>query len=239
MVKQTILVVDDDPRIRSLVASNLIKRDYAVYEAVDGEAAIAYLESNTPELVILDLVLPGVSGNDVCIWIRRQALDIPILVLSAHDEEDLKVRALDSGADDYVTKPFNTEEFLARLRALMRRSSSETSETSKIQIEGLTIDLKGRRAFVDNADMHLTRTEFALLATLAKSCDAVLTHDELLARVWGQEYRGSSHYLHVYLGRLRKKMSDKYSALLETISGMGYILHSQMPVAPSSEFESE
>jgi DNA-binding response OmpR family regulator len=96
---------------------------------------------------------------------------------------------------------------------------------AKIQIEGLTIDLKSRRAFVDNADMHLTRTEFALLATLARNGDAVLTHDELLARVWGEEYRGSSHYLHVYLGRIRKKMSDKYSPLLETVAGMGYLLH--------------
>jgi two-component system KDP operon response regulator KdpE len=225
-------VVDDDPKIRRLVSANLTKRNYLVHEAADGEQALAYLRHTIPDLIILDLVMPGLTGNDVCVWIRRQGLDVPIMVLSAYDDEDLKVRALDAGADDYVTKPFRTEEFLARLRALMRRSAIDTTDTTHqtIEIEGVTIDITGRRVFVDSIDVHLTRTEFALLATLAKSSDAVLTHDELLARVWGEEYRGSSHYLHVYLGRLRKKLTDQYSALLETVSGMGYILHSKLPV---------
>lgn len=112
----------------------------------------------------------------------------------------------------------------------MRRVGSDSpSEGDKLTVEGLVIDPKSRRAFVDEADMHLTRTEFALLATLAHNADAILTHDELLAKVWGEEYRGSNHYLHVYLGRIRKKMSDKYSSLLETVAGMGYILHSTLP----------
>ncbi len=231
MYKTSILVVDDDPKIRKLLSVNLAKRDYAVREAANGNQATALIEEDPPDLVILDLVMPGMNGNDVCIWIREQGLDMPIIVLSAYDEEELKVKALDSGADDYVTKPFKLEEFLARMRAVMRRAGSSdlSPAEAKIQIEGLTIDLKSRRAFVDNADMHLTRTEFALLATLARNGDAVLTHDELLARVWGEEYRGSSHYLHVYLGRIRKKMSDKYSPLLETVAGMGYLFHSTLP----------
>ncbi len=224
----SVLIADDDPRIRRLVSANLEKRNYLTYEVADGAQVVSYLEKETPDLVILDLVMPGMSGIEVCTWMRRQGMDTPIMVLSAYDEEELKVRALDAGADDYVTKPFQTEEFLARLRALMRRSAGapDTPPVDRIEIEGLVIDPQARRAFVDNVDMHLTRTEFALLVTLAQNCDAVLSHDELLARVWGEEYRGSNHYLHVYLGRIRKKLGDQYSPLLETVAGMGYILHS-------------
>src|SRR5579859_7296426 len=228
MKKTLVLVADDDPKIRKLLAVNLLKRNYAVQEASDGEQAVACIELEVPDLAILDLVMPGLSGNEVCIWIREHGFMMPILVLSAHDEEDLKVKALDAGADDYITKPFKTEEFLARMRAVLRRAgTSELSTTEgKVSIEGLSIDINGRRAFVDEVDMHLTRTEFSLLAALVKKRDAIITHDELLAKVWGDEYRGSSHYLHVYLGRIRKKMGDKYSALLETVAGLGYVLHS-------------
>jgi two-component system, OmpR family, KDP operon response regulator KdpE len=228
MHKTSVLIVDDDPKIRKLLSANLIKRNYAVQEASDGDHAIAYLEQEIPDLAILDLVMPGISGNDVCVWIREQGLDFPIIVLSAYDEEELKVRALDAGADDYITKPFKADEFLARMRAVMRRAGpSELFPTgAKIKIEGLTVDIKSRRGFVDETDMHLTPTEFALLAILVKNLDSVISHDELLAKVWGEEYRGSSHYLHVYLGRIRKKLGDKYDSLLETVAGMGYLFHS-------------
>src|SRR5581483_590741 len=228
MKKTLILVVDDDPKIRRLLTVNLEKRNYTVQEAPNGEQAIASIEQVPPDLAILDLVMPGISGNEVCTWIREQGLLMPSIVLSAYDEEALKVKALDAGADDYVTKPFRMDEFLARMRAVMRRSAtSELAPTeAKVKIEGLTIDVTARRAFVDEVDMHLTQTEFALLAALVKNRDAIVTHDELLAKVWGDEYRGSSHYLHVYLGRIRRKMGDKYSGLLETIAGQGYLLHS-------------
>ncbi len=230
MRKTSILVVDDDPQIRKLLSANLLKRNYEVQEAANGAEAIAYMEQDLPDLAILDLVMPGISGNDLCVWIRERRLDIPIIVLSAYDEEDLKVKALDAGADDYVTKPFKAEEFLARMRAVMRRvGTGELSSTeAKIEIEGLTLDLKGRRGFVDDVDIHLTPTEFALLAILVKNRDAVITHNELLAKVWGDEYRDSSHYLHVYLGRIRKKLGDKYGALLETVASMGYLFHSTL-----------
>jgi DNA-binding response OmpR family regulator len=234
MDKPLVLVVDDDAKIRKLVSVNLEQRDYRVHSVADGTAAIDYMERSTPDLVILDLVMPGISGNQVCEWIRKRGDNLPVIVLSAHDDEELKVQALDSGADDYVTKPFKAEEFMARVRAVMRRATGVPTEpisaaNEKIKISGLTIDLKGRRAFVDDSDMHLTRTEFALLATLAQNTDAVLIHDELLAKVWGGEYRGSNHYLHVYFGRIRKKMGDEYSNLLETVAGIGYILHSAAP----------
>jgi two-component system KDP operon response regulator KdpE len=178
--------------------------------------------------------MPGVSGNTVCSWIRER-WDIPIIVLSAHDDEDRKVEALDSGADDFISKPFGQKEFMARIRAVTRRITPAPSSTplpseEKLQFGDLTINLKARRAFVDGKDIHLTRTEFALLAELADNLDAVLTHDELLARVWGEEYRGSSHYLHVYFGRIRKKIGEPASIYLESVPGIGYILHSRAPV---------
>jgi two-component system, OmpR family, KDP operon response regulator KdpE len=155
--------------------------------------------------------------------------------LSAYDEEKLKVKALDIGADDYITKPFGHDELLARIRAVMRRSASTEVPTqeNRIEIGGLQVDLKARRAFTDGNDMRLTRTEFALLAELARNLDAVLSHDELLARVWGNEYRGSNHYLHVYFGRIRKKMGDQWNVLLDTVPGLGYILRSSAPTPQS------
>jgi two-component system KDP operon response regulator KdpE len=221
-----ILIVEDDPNIRKLVRVNLVKRGYTVSEAGDSHQAIALFQEVPVDLVLLDLVLPGLSGVDVCTWIRARS-DVPIIVLSARLEEDLKVAALDAGADDYVTKPFGQEELLARVRAFLRRSyvSAKTND-SKIQIGELCIDLEARRIFVGENDLHLTHTEYAILAELAHHLDAIVTHDELLTQVWGPEYRGSNHYLHTYLGRLRKKLGD-YGDLLETVPGMGYNLHSK------------
>ncbi len=221
-----ILIVEDDPSIRKLVRVNLVKRGYTVSEAEDSHQAIALFQEVPVDLVLLDLVLPGLSGVDVCAWMRARS-DVPIIVLSARLEEDLKVAALDAGADDYVTKPFGSEELLARVRAFLRRSyvSAKTSET-KIVIGDLRIDLAERRVFIAEADLHLTKTEYALLAELARHLDAIVTHDELITLVWGAEYRGSNHYLHTYLGRLRKKLGE-YGELLETVPGMGYNLHSK------------
>ena len=221
-----ILIVEDDPNIRKLVRVNLVKRGYTISEAADSHQAMALFQEEPVDLVLLDLMLPGLSGVDVCKWIRARS-DVPIIVLSARLEEDIKVAALDAGADDYVTKPFGAEELLARVRAFLRRSyvPAKTDDT-KIQIGELIIDLEAYRVFVGETDLHLTRTEYAILAVLAHRPDAIVTHDELLTQVWGPEYRGSNHYLHTYLGRLRKKLVD-YGELLETAPGMGYNLHSK------------
>lgn len=221
-----ILIVEDDPNIRKLVRVNLAKRGYTLSEAGDSHEAMAIFGSVPVDLVLLDLVLPGLSGVDICKWIRGRS-DVPIIVLSARLEEDLKVTALDAGADDYVTKPFSAEELLARVRAFLRRSYvSAKTDASKIQIGELVIDMDARRVLIGENDLHLTRTEYALLAVLAHRINAIVTHDELLVQVWGPEYRGSNHYLHTYLGRLRKKLGD-YGSLLETVPGMGYNLHSK------------
>ena len=221
-----ILIVEDDPNIRKLVRVNLIKRGYTVSEAEDSHQAMTRFQEDPVDLVLLDLVLPGLSGVDVCLWMRARS-EVPIIVLSARSEEDLKVAALDAGADDYVTKPFGQEELLARVRAFLRRSYTPTKPTEpKIQIGDLRIDLEARRVFIGEQDLHFTRTEYALLAALAQHLDAVVTHDELIAQVWGPEYRGSNHYLHTYLGRLRKKLGG-YGELIETVPGMGYDLHSK------------
>lgn len=223
---QHILVVDDDPKIRKLVSVNLTARRYVVKEAASGAEALFYFKQEPFDLVIVDLVMPAMDGIEVCARMREQS-DVPIIVLSAYGEEELKVRALDAGADDYVTKPFDHEELLARMRAVLRRASGAMARAgSRIVVNDLTIDLEARRVFVKGTDIRLTRTEFALLAELAQNLESVLTHDELLARVWGPEYRGSSHYLHVYLGRIRTKMGPESSAFLETVPGVGYILHS-------------
>lgn len=221
-----ILIVEDDPNIRKLVRVNLVKRGYTVCEAEDSHQAMERFQSEPVDLVLLDLVLPGLSGVDVCLWIRARS-DVPIIILSARSEEELKVAALDAGADDYVTKPFGQEELLARVRAFLRRSyTAPTVPDTKVQIGDLLIDLAARRVLIGDADLHLTRTEYSILAELAQRLDAIVTHDELIAQVWGPEYRGSNHYLHNYLGRLRKKLGE-YGELLETVPGMGYNLHSK------------
>ncbi len=221
-----ILIVEDDPNIRKLVRVNLVKRGYTVSEAGDSHQAMALFQEEPVDLVLLDLLLPGLSGVDICSWIRARS-EVPIIILSARSEENLKVAALDAGADDYVTKPFGQEELLARVRAFLRRSYvSAKINGNKIQIGELYIDLEARRVFIGENDLHLTRTEYAILAELAHHLDAIVTHDELITRVWGPEYRGSNHYLHTYLGRLRKKLGE-YSDLLETVPWMGYNLHSK------------
>jgi two-component system KDP operon response regulator KdpE len=221
------LVVDDDPKIRQLIRVNLEPRGYIVQEAPDGLEAMKAVEHSLPDLMLLDLVMPLMGGIDVCLWTRERS-DLPIIVLSAQDEEQLKVRALDAGADDYISKPFGYEELLARVRAVMRRANGLRNEDPKIVIENLIIDLKTRRVTVDGKAAHLTRTEFALLAELGQNLDAVLSHRELLVRVWGPEYFDASHYLHIYFGRIRSKIGEKYGNLLETIPGMGYSLRSAL-----------
>jgi two-component system KDP operon response regulator KdpE len=219
-----ILIVEDDANIRKLVSVNLEKRGYKMSEATDGNQAMFMFRQDAFDLILLDLVLPGISGVDVCSWIRARS-DTPIIVLSGLKDEALKVTALDAGADDYITKPFGHEELLARVRAVLRRASHNPNEAGpkKLEIGDLTIDFEARRVRIGDEDISLTKTEYAILVELANHPDAVVDHNNLLARVWGPQYRDANHYLHIYLGRVRKKLGG-HGDLLETIPGVGYRL---------------
>lgn len=227
-----ILIVDDSPTARDMIRANLEMRGYKfISEAGDGIEAINQMKENFPDLILLDLAMPRMGGIAVCEWVRKQRQDVPIIVLSAVEQEQLVIDALDAGADDYVQKPYDMNIVLARIRAVLRRVDlmiQSGMERNRLIVDKLVVDFTAKRVFIDDNDLRLTRTEFALLSTLAKSPDVILSHDELLEQVWGPEYRGSSHYLHVYLGRVRKKLGEHYSALLETVSGLGYVLYSHL-----------
>ena len=221
-----ILIVDDDPKVRRFLERNLVQEGYKVVEAENGEMAIGQVTRESPDIIILDVTMPVLDGIEVCRWVRKTR-DTPIIVLSGIDDEMSKVRALDEGADDYLVKPLGRNELLARVRAVSRRILvNAAAEISRVDIDDLVIDFDARRVFVDGVDIRLTRTEFALMTILARNLNEVVSHDELLGQVWGPEYHGSSHYLHVYLGRVRKKLGEHYSQLLDTVSGVGYILRS-------------
>jgi len=225
-----ILLVENNRKTRKQLQRYLTRCGYAVSEAEDSDKALSEFHDHSFEMVLIDLALPGLSGVDLCAWLRKLS-DVPIIVLSALENEELKVAALEAGADEYVSKPFGNRELLASVRALLRRTNaSRSNPETKIRIGELLIDLEARRIFIGEQELGLTRTEYELLAELAEHRDGIVTHDELLIRVWGPEYRGANHYLHNYFSRLRRKLGD-YSQLLENVPGMGYILHSE-PIRP-------
>lgn len=226
-----VLVIDNDIKERDIIKAHLQKFGYRVacvpFRADPAVEAQKLTDAEQPDLLIIGLPAFGAYEEDVERWLSAW-FNTPVMLVGAERDTDMMIRLLESGADDFVIKPYRRDEVLARARALIRRGNriEGKQESNKVEINGLTIDLTARRAFVDERDLHLTRTEFALLAALACRANAVCTHDELLAKVWGGEYWGANHYLHVYFGRIRKKMGQAHSNLLETVPGMGYILHS-------------
>lgn len=218
------LVVDDEPQIvRGL---KIILRDagYVVQSAETKAQALAVLGSRPPDALVLDLVLPDGEGVEVCEEVRRFS-GLPILVLSAVGDEREKVRALDAGADDYVTKPFGTDELLARLRAVMRRSADPGSG-SQLTIGELVIDVLDRRVVRAGEEVHLTPIEFDLLRVLAQHHGRLVTHRQLLHEVWGPEYSQETHYLRVHVAHIRAKLEPDPSRpqYLITEPGVGYRL---------------
>jgi two-component system KDP operon response regulator KdpE len=220
-----ILVVDDEPAIRRTLQTNLAARGYEVTAVETGEEGLRRIEESPPDLVLLDLMLPGMSGLDVCRAIRAES-SVPILVLSARGEERAKVRALDLGADDYVTKPFGMDELLARTRALLRRTPGTTVEGGRLQAGNLSIDLDTRRACRDDAPLDLTARELDVLIYLMRHAGKVVTHRMLLAEVWGPEYGRETQYLRVFVSRLRHKIEDDpvHPTHILTEPGIGYRL---------------
>jgi two-component system, OmpR family, KDP operon response regulator KdpE len=221
MTGQRVLVVDDEPHILRALETTLRGAGYDVDTAATGESALTQAAVHPPDAVILDLVLPGKSGADVCRELR-QWTQAPVLILSAVGEEREKVAALDAGADDYVTKPFGVDELLARLRASLRRAT--TSGEPVIEIGDLRIDLEKRAVLREGELLQLTPHEFALLRLFALNEGKLLTHQTILREVWGAAYQKESHYLHVYVSQLRRKIEPDPSrpSHLLTEPGAGY-----------------
>ena len=222
-----VLVVDDEPEIVRGLTIVLRDAGYAVEAAATKQAALGALSSRPPEAVVLDLVLPDGDGVSVVKDVRRWSR-LPILVLSAVGDEREKVRALDAGADDYVTKPFGTEELLARLRAVLRRAP-DAGHAERVEIDGLTIDLEDRTVRRDGQQVHLTPIEFDLLRVLARPPGRLVTQRQLLQEVWGPQYAEESHYLRVHVAHIRAKIEPDPAQprYLITEPGIGYRLRDQ------------
>jgi two-component system, OmpR family, KDP operon response regulator KdpE len=219
----TVLVVEDEPQILRALETTLRGAGYEVRTAATGEDALRQAALGLPDAVVLDLVLPGKSGREVCRELREWS-QVPVLVLSAVGEEREKVAALDAGADDYVTKPFGIEELLARLRAVLRRALPATEPV--IEIGELRIDLEGRAVYRGGEFVPTTKHEFGILRLLALNEGKLLTHRAILREVWGPAYQTESHYLHVYVSQLRRKLEPDPARprYLLTEPGAGYRL---------------
>lgn len=217
-----ILVVDDEPQIGRLLRTSLAAREYEVQVAVDGPSAITVAATWQPDLVLLDLGLPGMDGLEVCRRIRSWST-VPIIVLTVHEAEQEKVTALDEGADDYLTKPFGMNELLARVRAALRRATAAPSSPI-IGNDEVQIDLAQRRVSVQGKEIHLTPTEYALLQLLATHAGRVLTHRMLLHKVWGAASENDTPTLRVFITQLRHKIEPDplHPRVILTEPGVGY-----------------
>jgi len=200
-----ILVVDDDPQIRRVMKATLVGHSYEVMEARTGEEALERLPQEMPNLVLLDMNMPGMGGLETCRAIRAGS-DIPVIILSVRNTEKDKVAALDAGADDYVTKPFGIEELLARIRAALRRSSSPEGGPRGFSSPDLEIDFDTRRVHANGKDVRLTPKEFELLRHLVTHAGKPVSHRELLQAVWGPDYGDEPEYLRVFINQVRKKI---------------------------------
>lgn len=226
-----VLVVDDDRALLRALSIGLSARGYEVVTATNGNDGVVLTSLRQPDLVVLDVSLPDLDGVEVCRRIRSFS-DVPVLMLSALGSEGRKVEALDSGADDYVTKPFSMPELEARLRVLRRRSTRSTGEEpSVVEVGPLRCDLVHHTATLDGGPLGLTSKEFDLLAFLARNAGKVCTHQVILREVWGSKYSTEANYLRVYAHRLRRKLGE-HGGMLVTHAGIGYEL-----VAPDAAGE--
>ncbi|HAV38285.1 response regulator [Stutzerimonas stutzeri] len=221
----SVLIIDDEPQILKFLRISLASQGYRVLESTDGRDGLARAALEQPDLVVLDLGLPDMDGQDVLGELRSWTR-VPVIVLSVRSSEAEKVRALDAGANDYVTKPFGIQEFLARVRALLRLPQSTTNSPGQVLCGALCIDLAFRRVSLGERMVSLTRKEYAVLAELARHAGRVVTQQHLLKIVWGPSHAGDSHYLRVVIGHLRQKLGDDPAAprFIVTEAGVGYRL---------------
>jgi len=216
----TILVVDDEPNIVELAKLYLSQEGYTVEAVYNGEDALATLNTAKPALVILDLMLPDIDGFEVCRRIRKKS-DIPILMLTARKEDVDKVVGLELGADDYLTKPFNPRELVARVKAVLRRYQAGLRPGQAIEMGDLRIDSARREATINDRQLTLRTKEFDLLLTLAQNPGIVLTRDQLLELVWGSDFYGETRTVDIHITHLREKISESIVSI-ETVRGVGY-----------------
>jgi DNA-binding response OmpR family regulator len=223
---RTILVVDDEPTLRETLAENLEIEGFRVVTAADGREALEQFRQARPDLVVLDLMLPELSGIEVCRLIRRES-DVPILMLTARDSELDKVVGLELGADDYVTKPFGLRELLARVRALIRRSERTADNAAPVTIDvgSVQIDLAGHQIIRDGTPLPVKPKAFELLAFLVQHPGQVFSRDQLLERVWGYDYAGETRTVDVHIHWLRGQIEDDPAnpVFLQTVRGVGYV----------------
>jgi len=235
--KTTILIVDDDLQLLQVIALNLELEGYAVLLASDGKHALTQIEAHSPDLVLLDVMMPRMSGFTVCHRVRAFST-VPIIIITAQGRSQDKVRGLDLGADDYLTKPLNMDELLARVRAVLRRAQFTADERAlhtTMAIGDLTIDFGQHLVRLAGHKVVLTPTEYHLLASLARNAGRVVPQDVLLEQVWGKEYIGEHHLLQVNINRLRQKLEPDpaHPRALLTEAGIGYSLATQ-PEGPGA-----
>lgn len=225
MVKQRILIVDDEVPIQELIKFNLEQSGFEVHVAGDGDTAIEMFEAIKPDLMVLDLMLPGKDGYDVCKTIRRNS-NVPIIMLTAKETELERVLGLELGADDYITKPFSPLELVARIKAVLRRASGQDSqaEDEELTVGPITLRSETREVIVNGGQVDLTRKEFDLLHIFMQNVGKVLTREFLLQKVWGYEYEGETRTVDVHIRHLRRKLGNPGEERIETIHGVGYKL---------------
>jgi two-component system KDP operon response regulator KdpE len=224
-----IIIIEDEPQIRKFLTSALVSQDYSVKEAETGKQGISLITTHPPEVIILDLGLPDMDGLDIIKQVREWS-NVPIIVLSARGQEKDKILALESGADDYLTKPFGVGELLARLNVALRHSRLHNQQEVQVfEYDGLKVDLIKRHVFVHEDEIHLTPMEYKLLCVLVNNAGKVVTHSQLLRDVWGKHSTEHNHYLRVYMKYLRNKLGDDpvHPRYLMTETGIGYRLKSE------------
>jgi len=221
MSKIKILVVDDEPSILNLVSAYLKPEGYEVYTASDGHSGLKAARAYKPDLVVLDIMLPGMDGIELLTNLRRES-DVYVIMLTAKTEETDKIVGLSVGADDYVTKPFSPRELVARIKAALRRlqRGSLPTEGNVLAFKRTRIDTGGRQAWVDDELVELTTVEFDLLRVLAEHRGMVLSREQLLEKVWGYDYYGEIRVVDVHIGHIRQKLGDE--SLITTVRGVGY-----------------
>ncbi|MEU6098206.1 response regulator transcription factor [Streptomyces sp. NPDC047079] len=231
---QTVLLAEDDRAIRHALERALTLEGYQVTAVADGVEALAQAHRTQPDVLVLDVMMPGIDGLQVCRVLRAEGDRTPILMLTALVETADRIAGLDAGADDYVVKPFDVEEVFARLRALLRRTNGTSFEvpreeekvpTGQVSVAGLHMDVQARRAWRGTRELELTRTEFDLLELLARNAGIVLDHGTIYDRIWGYDFGPGSKNLAVYVGYLRRKLDEPGApALIHTVRGVGYVL---------------